>query len=169
MMDKGEEALLSESTAWVVTGGEPLLQAGEVLDTIRKYLPETVEIETNGTIAPPKKLLEEQSVFFNISPKEKRFQPKNVNTALKIFNCLSSKSDRYIVKFVYSDKKSERFISETIKKYNVPNKAVFIMAEGTTVKELKRHDKDVWDFCIRKGFNYSPRLQVILFGKKRGV
>lgn len=57
----------------VVTGGEPLLQQGALIDLIGQL--ETlnvwnkITIETNGTIAPDSRLLSATDIFWSVSPK----------------------------------------------------------------------------------------------------
>src|SRR3990167_10969815 len=52
----------------VVTGGEPLLQAGALAELLELLPDMSVEIETNGTIAPPARL-DIRVDQYNVSPK----------------------------------------------------------------------------------------------------
>nr|MCU0949442.1 7-carboxy-7-deazaguanine synthase QueE [Porphyrobacter sp.] len=52
----------------VITGGEPLLQAGALAEMLAHLPDMTVEIETNGTVAPPARL-DVRVDQYNVSPK----------------------------------------------------------------------------------------------------
>ena len=132
----------------------------------KQFKPSFVEIETNGTIAIPIDMMD--LIHFNISPKEARFQPQAIkqNVEAKI---LKNIYFDFIVKFVYSDVKSRYFIYNMIRKYRLHPNEIWIMPEGKSRKELEKLKKEVWEFCIMKGFNYSPRLHIDVFNTKRGV
>jgi organic radical activating enzyme len=166
--DKG---LMDLYPNWCITGGEPQLYQKEINDLIKKYEPRSIEIETNGTI-PSKELNPYVNnydcfVSYNVSPKELRFQPAGKDTTPYLLETASPFLTT--VKFVYSDKKSEKFIQNTIKKYNIPNEIIWIMAKGKTKEEQEKKAKEVWNYCIKKGYNFSPRLHVLTWGTKKGV
>ena len=156
--------LLSTYKRWTITGGEPLLQQAAINKLIKGFKPEYVEIETNGTVIPTMLLVENVNQF-NISPKEKRFQTYKAKTDPFLLNEI----DNFIVKFVYSDKLSEKFIKNITKKYKIKNELVWVMPEGKTKKEQLKKEKEVWNFCLKNGYNFSPRLHVNLWGNKRKV
>ncbi len=175
---KQDRKLMKENDAWCITGGEPLLYQKELVQLISEYKPEWIEVETNGTVLPnlDTAFLVDQ---FNISPKEKRFQPKQCNSVLNILDLRTKNRKKaevtnavwkkMIMKFVYSDRKSRRFIEKMVKKYQVPATKVWIMPEGVTRKEIEAKTKEVWNYCLKNSFNFSPRLQVTTFGKKKGI
>jgi len=172
-ISKKDEKLMQKNKYWCITGGEPLLQQEELLKLIKKYHPVWVEVETNGTIIPLRGL-DLYVNLFNISPKEKRFQPKNADESIKIIYKNSNKfkklfNSNFITKFVYSDKKSEKFIDETIKEYKIDPKFVWVMPEGANKIELEARTKETWNYCLKKEYNFSPRLHISTFGSKRGV
>jgi hypothetical protein len=45
----------------------------------------------------------------------------------------------------------------------------FVMPEGTTNTDIIKGMKKLIPYCIKFNLHLSPRLQVIMFGKKRGV
>ncbi len=167
-INKTDQKLLEKYDEWCITGGEPLLQQQAIMDLIDRYSPYKVEIETNGTIIPEPRIFSHINQW-NISPKEKRFQPKQCNPEPVFLTDSMLSEKNTIVKFVYSDLASRKFIKETIKKYNVPDKCVWIMPEGQTKKEQEQKAKQVWSWCLLMGYNFSPRLQVNLFNKKKGI
>lgn len=168
-LTKADDYLLKNNRHWVITGGEPLLQQAAIVELIEDYGPDMVEVETNGTIKELTPRFLTSIDLFNISPKDKRFQPKECNSKpIFLEYVFEMGSAHYNVKFVYSDKESERFISNIIKKYHINPESVWIMPEAATKEELEKKQKKVWEYCVKHSYNYSPRLQVIVFGKKRG-
>ena len=167
-INKNDIKKLIKYTDWVITGGEPLLQQKGIIELIKKYNPYWVEIETNGTQMPSKELMELVDQW-NISPKEKRFEPKHISPTPFFLADEALNKDNTIVKFVYTDKESEKFIMNTIKKFGVDESAVWVMPEGISRKEQIEKQKIVWDFCIKHDFNFSPRLHVTTWDLKRGI
>jgi 7-carboxy-7-deazaguanine synthase len=164
-LNSQDKQLMSKHKRWTITGGEPLLQQTEIMELISKYKPDIVEIETNGVIRPCLDLamLVDQ---FNISPKERRFQPKSIKKTDPAI--LGAKLNR-IVKFVYADKKSEKFIKDIVKKYHLKASEVWVMPEGITRKEQEQNQKTVWNYCVKNNYNFSPRLHITTWDVKRGI
>lgn len=179
-MTKADEKLMAENKHWCITGGEPLMRQKELVALINKHQPEWVEIETNGTIEPT---LETHLCVnqFNVSPKEMRWQPKGAKPEPVIFKDEAESKQskqgivrdmaysKFICKFVYSDKKSASFIKKIVKKYHIPAHKVWIMPEGTSKKAIDKMTKEVWAYCLKNKFNFSPRLHVTTFGTKKGI
>lgn len=46
---------------------------------------------------------------------------------------------------------------------------VLLMPQGVTCEELARHGEWIVDVCKQRGFRYGPRLQIALFGNRRGT
>ena len=46
---------------------------------------------------------------------------------------------------------------------------IYLMPEGRTEKEIRDKQQWVVDTCLEKGWNYSDRLHVRVWGDKRGV
>ncbi len=159
--------LLTEYKKWCFTGGEPLLQQDTIQHLILSFLPKWVEIETNGTILP-NEVVAQFIDQYNVSPKEKRFQlpqskPEPIILANK--NILA----KSIVKFVYSDIASRRFIKKIESEYLISRDQIWVMPEGKTRKEQLAREKFVWLWCVRMEYNFSPRLHTNLFNLTRGL
>lgn len=167
-LNKKDETLLKKYKDWCITGGEPMLFQSDICKLINKYKPNSVEIETNGTIPFYNTSLIDRVNYFNISPKEARFQ-KDATTFLVKPKLLEYFQYNFIVKFVYSDKSSRFFIQKIIKNYAIPKCCVWIMPEGKDKKTLEKHTKEVWEYCLKNNYNFSPRLQVIVWDKKKGI
>lgn len=165
----------------VISGGEALIQKDcphliEILIKRGYY----VTIETNGTVP----LLLNDNIndirdrlFLSISPKlrsstpvgteyEKTHEKTRINlTSLKqLTNNFS-----YIFKFVVNENEDLREIESLCKKLKIPTKSIYLMPQGVTVKEISESAKKIIPICLEKGYNYSDRLHIRLWGKKRGV
>ena len=149
---------------WVITGGEPLLQQDEIIKLIKDEKPEWVEIETNGIIEPKKELIKLVNLW-NISPKNEKYQKYKIDTTPKIFNSLKLLKD-YVIKIVYTGKEDENFIFQFKK---IPKEKIYIMPEGKTREEQFRKSPDIIKFCLKNNFNFSPRLHVLVWNRKRAV
>lgn len=153
----------------IITGGEPLLQSVEIYKLITELptdLP--IEIETNGTIPPLKELMAQTNVSFNVSPKLSNSGnaiEKRINIGiLNLFN-----STRSIYKFVISNKNDLKEIEAIIKPIAIKPGKIYLMPEGITAAEQAKKQEYVIKFALERGWNFSPRLQVIVWDKKRGV
>ncbi|MBL8545775.1 MAG: 7-carboxy-7-deazaguanine synthase QueE [Hyphomonadaceae bacterium] len=163
-------ALPSEGV--VITGGEPLLQTGavvELIDTLRLDDHRAwVDIETNGSIVPSQELVDRID-FFVVSPKlahsgnEAALALKD--EALRRFAQMTSASFKFVVKDA-ADVEAVAALAET---YAFAKQRIYIMPEGTTSEALLARGPTLIDAVIAHGFNYSDRLHIHLFGQKRGV
>jgi len=157
--------LLKENKQWCITGGEPLLQQEKIIELIEECNPEWVEIETNGTIRPTYILLNMINQW-NISPKNPEHNKvKNINYIFLDWNNINSYN--HIIKFVYTDKKNEKFIENIIDKYCLKN--IYIMPEGSTKKEQENKTKEVIKYCIKNNYIFSPRIHVLVWDNKKGI
>lgn len=154
----------------IVTGGEPLLQQKELIDFFvllneEKY---TInEIETNGTIMPEKLLLSHIQTW-NVSPKlflKKQSQIK-YDTAYRFFAEFSLAN----FKFVVSDSDEFKSMVKFIEKYNIPENKVYAMPNAL-VRESLYSDfvLDLVEKVKEFGYNFTTRLQILLWNDKKGV
>ncbi len=60
-------------------------------------------------------------------------------------------------------------IEETVGMVGAPNSDVILMPEGTDPQTLADRSRWIVEICKQKGFRFSPRLHIDLWGKKRGV
>lgn len=154
----------------VITGGEPLLQQNMLADLLvdNSLQDFDIEIETNGSmplLPKMKSSLRSKRVSFNISPKLE----DSGNKPYKVHVYSGA-----ILKFIYCSKKSEQLIDaflekqlEFVSKKKVPS--VYIMPEGTTVAHMEKNYTDILNFCLLRGFTFTPRLHIYLFGNKRAT
>ena len=163
---------------WVITGGEPLLQQDRLIELFQefkalyKYLP-YIEIETNGTIFP-KKELDAFVDCYNVSPKlGKSMADAPASTYLKRINKLAltffKDSNKATFKFVVSEGSDLVEVEQIAREASIPKKLIYLMPLGKNTIELVRNNPLVFNLCLQKGYKFSPRLHIMLFGAKRKV
>jgi 7-carboxy-7-deazaguanine synthase len=152
----------------VITGGEPLLQAGP-LAALLELLPDmVVEVETNGTTtAPPR--LDIRIDQYNVSPK--LAHSGNPAQLALIPERLRSYSldERAFFKFVVAEEADVAEVAELVRAHALPKSRVFLMPEGTDSETLRTREKWLTQSCIDHGFRLSDRLHIHLFGDTRGT
>ncbi|MCU1449595.1 MAG: 7-carboxy-7-deazaguanine synthase QueE [Acidimicrobiales bacterium] len=151
----------------VVTGGEPLLQQRglEVLLGAVKDRGWRVEIETAGTIASTMSdgLVDQ----WNVSPKlansgnplERRYKPD----VLRAFQ-LTGKA---IFKFVVCEPSDLDEVDAMVGECALGD--VWIMPEGIDAATLERRSRQLAEDVIKRGWNLTTRLHILVWGDRRGV
>ena len=151
----------------VVTGGEPLLQQRQLSPVLAelKRSGRRVEIETAGTIAPalPEGLVDQ----WNVSPKlansgnplERRYKPD----VLQAFEA----TGRAVFKFVACEPSDLEEVAAIVEECGLTN--IWIMPEGTDARTLLQRSAELADDVLKRGWNLSTRLHILLWGDRRGV
>jgi organic radical activating enzyme len=155
---------------WCVSGGEPVLNQKEVEEYITIYSPSWVEVETNGTIIPDSFLLNNVDLW-NISPKREADMIKKESTTpniLSIINEVESLED-YIVKFVVEDEADWDFVERIQERYEIEKERIWVMPKSFFNERDDSLRIEVYEESLKRQYNYSPRLHVMLFGNKKGV
>jgi len=150
----------------VITGGEPLLQGRGVglLAATLTAVGRRVEIETNGTIPPPRDLPE--AVVFNVSPKlsssgipqRRRIHPQ----ALRAFQ----DSRRAVFKFVIAAPEDIGELVELQAQFALS--PVWVMPQGTDRSSVLDGLTFLADPALSHGWNITCRLHTLLWGDTRG-
>jgi 7-cyano-7-deazaguanosine (preQ0) biosynthesis protein QueE len=144
----------------VITGGEPLLQQDSLkvlLDELPKY---TFELETNGSL--PLKI---NNKFEQINCSPKLTSSGTIAYSLKLF----PNNKKVAYKFVICNKSDVEEVKVFCRKYKIPKEKVWLMPEGS--KREIAIKRSIWliELCKKEGYNFSPRLHIMLWGNKRGV
>ena len=151
----------------VVTGGEPLLQQRRLVALLEGCAARgwPVEIETNGTIVPDERLAGLVGQW-NVSPKlansgismETRIRPDAL-AALRA-------TGRAVFKFVVAEPAELDEVGALVEAHGL--EPVWIMPEGTDPGTLLDRARGLADPVLRRGWNLTPRLHVLLWGDQRG-
>lgn len=156
----------------VITGGEPLLQAGAFLECVREVRAVRpgvfVEVETNGTVRPPDDLAAAVDQF-NVSPK---LENSGMDEALRIrpeVLGFFAGCGKAWFKFVVAGEADLAEVVALCGRVGIPRGRVLLMPEGRTVEALDRHGPWLAEACRDGGFRYCDRLHVRLWGDRRGV
>lgn len=152
----------------VITGGEPLMQAGALADLMTQLPDMTVEIETNGTVKVPARL-DIHIDQYNVSPKlahsgnapELALIPERLDAY--------ATDPRAFFKFVIAEPSDLEEVLALKRKYRFRPGHVFLMPEGTDSKSLRRRMEWISDLCLEHGFRMSDRLHIHLYGDRRGT
>lgn len=154
----------------VVTGGEPLLQQRAlvpVLQALRSRGLQTVDIETNGTIAPSPELREQVDLFV-VSPKTSSSGvPENVRLPASLAGF--ARLDSAAFKFVVANPQDLDEVRALVQRLGLPHDRVWLMPEGRTSQVLRNGAAWLAPVCQQEGFWLSDRLHVHLYGDTRGT
>ncbi len=153
---------------FVLTGGEPMLQQAKIEQLAEELGSDwKLEIETNGTIMPTDKLL--QIAQFNCSPKLANSDNKfRARVRPDVIRKLATGNTTF--KFVVTaPEELDEIQRDYIDGCGVPVEKVILMPEGTSPEALQEHARLVAEYAKEKGFRMLGRMQVDIWGAKRGV
>lgn len=172
----------------MITGGSPTMHP-ELVSELSKYLlglNKEVTLETEGInfIKIPSEIL------VSISPKLSTSTPKvgsiNPYTKQKVTSAMAVRHERlrynpeaikfwmkyqreYWFKFVVTSREDlEEIERDYVRKLHIPRHRVYLMPEGVEDSQFKDISWIV-DECLKKGYNYSDRLHIRIYGDKRMV
>jgi organic radical activating enzyme len=173
----------------VITGGEPLLQAPMLAEMLAHLdslatpraggdLPDGgsrlrgsapfIEIETNGTVAPPARL-DVRVDQYNVSPKLAHSgNPAALALLPERLDAWATDS-RAFLKFVIATPEDMAEVLALHARYRFRPERVFLMAEGTDSATLRSRQGWLSDLCLKHGFRMSDRLHIHLYGDTRGT
>ncbi len=152
----------------VLTGGEPLLQAG-ALARMLEHLPDiAVEVETNGTIDPPARL-DIRIDQYTVSPKLAHSgNPAELALKPAMLDRWAT-DERACFKFVVADPSDLDEIATLARKHAIVPPRIWLMPEGTTSAALHERMRWLAPLCLEHGYKLSDRLHIHLFGDTRGT
>lgn len=162
----------------VVTGGEPMIaKEMPVLLAELRAAGKHITIETAGTIAPhgvPCDLASISPKLGNSTPgvEAGAWVEKHEGTRLQP-EVLREWCAGYDVqwKFVISSEADLQEAEQVIASLGLPISAekILLMPEGTSLEALRSRNALIVEACKARGYRYSPRLHIDLFGNKRGT
>jgi len=157
----------------ILTGGEPLLAWQklyvELFEHPRMQDLKNVTFETNTT----QHLYDELQVTFSCSPKlsvsgESWDDAIKPNIAYE-YNILDT-SDVYL-KFVVADRNDVDEVTRAVQQYRDAGLEcpVYLMPMGGRSEEYSLNVQEVAELCMAKGWRFTPRLHISLFGNAWGT
>ncbi|MEL6664408.1 MAG: 7-carboxy-7-deazaguanine synthase QueE [Pseudomonadota bacterium] len=156
----------------VITGGEPLLQQGEVsalCAALKQADPGwTIEIETNGTIRPRPDVaaLIDQ---FNVSPKLAHSGNASEIALKPAVLAWYASEPSAVFKFVVAQPGDLEEVERILAGCGMPASRTWLMPEGTDSKTINARLPWVREAAAAQGFNVSDRLHIHAHGDKRGT
>jgi organic radical activating enzyme len=152
----------------VITGGEPLLQAGKLAEMLQHLPDMQVEIETNGTVKPPARL-DVRVDQYNVSPKLAH-SGNAAELALKPEMLDHWAADpRAFFKFVVAAPEDGDEVLALAERHAIPASRTYLMPEGTDSATLRKRMDWLAPLCLEHGLRLSDRLHIHLFGDTRGT
>ena len=152
----------------VITGGEPLLQ-GAALARLAALLDGiSIEIETNGTLAPHPDL-DPLVAQYNVSPKlDHSGNDRAIALIPERLSVWSSEPKAYF-KFVISAPADLTEVLALRDAYAIPPSRIFLMPEGTDSAVLRAREVWLAPLALEHGLRLSDRLHIHLYGDTRGT
>jgi len=169
---EGYVEYLKRGAIWKITGGEPLIQQKGLLLLTQafkdrfEFLPR-IDFETNATILPDDKWVSDYGATFTTSPKlsnngdpeEKRYKP-----TVLAWHAQHGSGFKFVIN-------NQNDLDEVFEKYidhpniRIPNKRVWLMPCCGSRQEHVEKATMVAELCKKHNFNFSPRLQLIIWDK----
>jgi len=153
----------------VVTGGEPLLQAGALARMLALLPPGlAVEVETNGTVAPPA-ALDALVTQYTVSPK--LAHSGNAAELALVPERLAhwAREPRAVFKFVIAEPGDVAEALALAERHAIARTRIWLMAEGTDAATLRAREVWLAQECLDQRLTLSKRLHIELYGDTRGT
>ncbi len=152
----------------VITGGEPLLQGAALARMVALLQGMTVEIETNGTVAPHPEL-DPLVAQYNVSPKLAHSGNSAELALLPERLAGWSAEPKAYFKFVISAPNDLTEVLELIERHAIDPARVYLMPEGTDSATLRAREVWLAQLALQNGLRLSDRLHIHLYGDSRGT
>ena len=152
----------------VITGGEPLLQGAALARMVALLDGMSVEIETNGTVAPHA-ALDALVAQYNVSPKLAH-SGNPAELALPHERLASWAADpRAWFKFVVAAPEDVAEVLGLVEAHAIPRQRVYLMPEGTSSAVLREREAWLAPLALQHGLRMTDRLHIHLYGDTRGT
>lgn len=153
--DVEKRMLTSKNRHYTFTGGEPTLYDEQIQRLRNTFITSHFSLETNG--------LYKTKVPYNTI----MVSPKRQNHDLETLIDYNAMPSTYF-KFVYEANKS-KWWEKVIENINLNEDKIIIMPEGKTREEQINNMPEVINYCISKGYRFSPRGHILAWNTKKGV
>jgi organic radical activating enzyme len=152
----------------VVTGGEPLLQAPALARMLVLLADMAIEVETNGTVAPPP-ALDALVHQYTVSPKLAHSgNPAELALIPERLRHWAAEP-RAVFKFVIASPADVEEVLMLAKTHAIPRARIWLMAEGTDAAMLAARESWLAQLCLEHNLTLSKRLHIELYGDTRGT
>lgn len=152
----------------VVTGGEPLLQGAALARMITMLQGITVEVETNGTVAPHPDL-DPLVAQYNVSPKLKHSgNPVDLAQVPERLAAWAAEPKANF-KFVVATPDDVAEVVSIQQIFGIAGARIRLMPEGTTSSKIRERSTWLAQLALDHGFGFSDRLHIHLYGDTRGT
>lgn len=153
----------------VLTGGEPMLHQDRLpalIDELGRRGFEFFEIETNGMFVPSREMIEKIS-WWNCSPKlTNNGLARDINIVPEALRAIAD-TERVDFKFVVQKRADlDEIARDFVSLVGAEN--IILMPEGITPQSQLAVMPWLMEECSRRGYRFSPRLQVLAWGNQRG-
>jgi len=164
------------ATHVVVTGGEPMI-APEIVE-LCAALGEGgshITIETAGTVFAPVRcdLMSISPKLANSVPHERdggrwAAQHDRLRYRPDVLRLLMSEYE-YQLKFVIAAPADMEEVDTMVEEFGAARDRIVLMPEGVDAETLADRGRWLVEICKQRGYRFSPRLHVVLWGNRRGV
>ena len=157
----------------VVTGGEPMIAPDIVALTERlRERGLHITVETAGTVFAPVAcdLMSISPKLANSTPLDPRWSRQHDRLRIQpaVLAELMARYE-YQLKFVIARPDDLDEVRRLVEMLSADRERVILMPEGTDSDRLRERGLWLAEVCKAKGFRFSPRLHVDLWGARRGV
>jgi 7-carboxy-7-deazaguanine synthase len=169
-----EAAILATVKAYptrrvVVTGGEPFEQEIAGLLQALRHAGFTIEIETAGFAPLAQVQCATLAHQLNVSPKlTNSGVPVERRIRLSVLQFLRDTGKAYF-KFVIDEPRDVAEVDALVATLDLTAERVLLMPQALTADEVLEKSRWVVEECKARGYGYSPRVHILLWGAKRGV
>lgn len=167
----GYDKKLQNNAILKITGGEPFIQQKQIIKFITYLFNKigqsfAIDFETNATIKPDNifitKFLE---VTFTTSPKlasngdpeSKRYVPETLK-----WHAENNSDFKFVVQ---NEGDVKEVLEKYVNKFHIPLTNVWLMPCCGSRLELSQRSAQVAEWCKEYCFNFSPRLQLVIWDK----
>ncbi|MFC2017771.1 7-carboxy-7-deazaguanine synthase QueE [Chloroflexota bacterium] len=154
----------------VITGGEPMLQQKQILPLLDCLKDKSfyIEIETNGTVIPDPDLasfVDHWSVAPKLQNSGNPLPLREIPQVYRYFTGLATSHFKYTI----NDEDDFEEVRGIMQKYGIMPERTYLMPQATDRDSLLERSGWLVELCKRHGCLFSTRLQVLLWGDRRGV
>ena len=153
----------------VITGGEPLMQQVPLSDLTAELgrRGHRIEVETNGTLTP-NEAVQAHVAQWNVSPKLANSGNREARRlVVGSLSWFAASGDAWF-KFVIEVPSDLSEVESLQARYGIPCERVILMPQGISTGELRERSGWLAEQCARRGYRFSTRMQILIWGDERG-